>query len=76
MMQVRCQKCGWGFTLSRSAIANIMEEIGETKATHYTMECPKCRQGIKVQTRLLRRGARFQTPPSSADEESTSTEES
>jgi ssDNA-binding Zn-finger/Zn-ribbon topoisomerase 1 len=68
MMQVRCQKCGWGFTLSRSAIANIMEEIGETKATHYTMECPKCRQGIKVQTRQLKRFYRPQAAPESAEE--------
>jgi hypothetical protein len=71
-MQVRCQKCGWGFTLSRDAIANIMEEIGESRATHYTMECPNCRQAIKIQTRILRRGYRPQPAPKSADEEPTS----
>jgi Zn finger protein HypA/HybF involved in hydrogenase expression len=60
MMQVRCQKCGWNFTLSRDAIANIMEEVNETKAKNYTMECPKCRHAIKVQTRRL---ARFYRPP-------------
>ena len=69
MTQVRCQKCGWSFTLSRSAIANIMEEIGETKATHYTIECPKCRQGIKVQTRMLRRYYRPQAASEPANEE-------
>jgi hypothetical protein len=60
MMQVRCQKCGWSFTLGRDAIATIMEEIGDKKASHYTMDCPKCRQSIKVQTRRL---ARFYRPP-------------
>ena len=67
MMQVRCHKCGWNFTLSRDAIANIMEEVNETKAKHYTMECPKCRQAIKVQTRMLKR---YYRPPTAepADE--------
>jgi hypothetical protein len=37
-----------------------MEEVNETKAKHYTMECPKCRHAIKVQTRRL---ARFYRPP-------------
>jgi len=55
MMQVRCQKCGWTFTLSRDAINAIMEEIKESKPTHYMIDCPKCRQAIKVQTRQLRR---------------------
>lgn len=55
MMQVRCQKCGWSFTLSRDAIANIMEEVEETKPTHYTLDCPNCRQAIKVQVRQIRR---------------------
>ena len=50
MMQVRCQKCGWSFTLSRDAIETIVNEVQESKATHYTIDCPKCRQGIKVQT--------------------------
>jgi hypothetical protein len=76
MLQVRCQKCGWNFTLGRDAITNIMEEIGESKVKHYRIDCPKCRQGIKVQTRLIRRVGRFLPTPSSADEEPTSTQES
>ena len=64
MLQVRCPKCGWNFTLSRDAIANIMEEVNETKAKHYTMECPKCRQAIKVETKRIRRFHR----PVSAEE--------
>ena len=70
MMQVRCQKCGWSFTLGRDAINTIMEEVRESKATHYTLECPKCRHGIKVQTRVVKRYYHPQEEPSSADEES------
>lgn len=68
MMQVRCQKCGWTFTLSRDAINTIMEEIKESKPTHYMVDCPKCRQAIKVQTRMLRRYYRPQAAPDSVDE--------
>ena len=70
MMQVRCQKCGWSFTLGRDAINTIMEEVGESKATHYTLECPKCRHGIKVQTRIVKRYYHPQEESSSAGEES------
>ena len=76
MLQVRCQKCGWSFTLGRDTIASIMDEIQESKASHYRVDCPKCRQGIKVQTRLIRRVGRLQSAPSSADEEPTSTQDS
>jgi hypothetical protein len=55
MMQIRCQRCGWSFTLSQEALAAIMEEIGDKKVTHYTMDCPKCRHSIKVQSKRLRR---------------------
>jgi len=68
MMQVRCQKCGWNFTLSRDAIENIMNEVQESKATHYTIDCPKCRHGIKVQTRMLKRYYRPQEASESAEE--------
>ncbi len=68
MMQVRCQKCSWSFTLGRDAIANIMQEVQKSKATHYMIDCPKCRQGIKVQTRMLKRYYRPQAASESADE--------
>ena len=55
MLQIRCQKCGWSFTLGRNAITSIMDEIQESKATHYKVDCPKCRQGIKVQVNQLKR---------------------
>jgi hypothetical protein len=41
--------------LGRETIAGIMEEIKDVKATHYQIECPKCRHTIKVQTRQLKR---------------------
>ena len=68
MMQVRCQKCGWNFTLGRDAIATIMEEIKESKPSHYMVDCPKCRHSIKVQTRQLKRYYRPQAAPESGDE--------
>lgn len=68
MMQVRCQKCSWNFTLGRDAIATIMDEIKESKASHYRIDCPKCRHGIKVQTRQLRRHYRPQVAPEPAEE--------
>jgi ssDNA-binding Zn-finger/Zn-ribbon topoisomerase 1 len=68
MMQVRCQKCGWSFTLSRDAIETIVNEVQESKATHYTIDCPKCRQGIKVQTRRIKRFYRPQATPETAEE--------
>jgi ribosomal protein S27E len=71
MMQVRCQQCGWMFTLSRDAIANIMDEIKDSRQTHYTIECPKCRHGIKVQTRMLKR---YYRPHPAPESDVTSTE--
>ena len=68
MLQVRCQKCGWSFTLGRDTITTIMDEVKESKTTHYRMDCPKCRQGIKVQTRQLQRYLRPQAASESADE--------
>lgn len=67
MMQVRCQNCGWNFTLGRDVINTIMEEVGESKATHYMLDCPKCRHAIKVQTRMLKR--RYRPPAAEAAEE-------
>ena len=68
MLQVRCQKCGWSFTLGRDTIGSIMDEVKESKASHYRVDCPKCRQGIKVQTRMLKRYYRPQAASESVDE--------
>ena len=69
MLQVRCQKCGWSFTMGRDTITSIMDEIKESRATHYKVDCPKCRQGIKVQTRQLRRFYRPQAASEPAEED-------
>jgi ribosomal protein S27E len=47
-MQIRCQRCGQMFTLSREATAAAVEELRNTKASHYNVECPKCRRVVKV----------------------------
>jgi ribosomal protein S27E len=47
-MQVRCQRCGFMFTMSREAISAALEETEKAKSEHYGVECPKCRHHIKV----------------------------
>jgi len=54
-MQVRCQRCGWMFTLSRQALIAALEEAEQTRARHYTMDCPKCRHQIKVSVKDMQR---------------------
>jgi hypothetical protein len=55
-MQVRCQRCGNMFTLSREAVAAALEEVKETQAKHYNVECTKCRRQVKVPVKRLLRG--------------------
>jgi len=55
-MQVRCQRCGYMFTLSREAVATALEEVKQTQAKHYNVECAKCRRLIKVPVKNLQRG--------------------
>jgi hypothetical protein len=54
MMQVRCQRCGWSFTLGRDAIGLAVVEAEHQHDTHYLFTCPKCRHGVKVQVKQLR----------------------
>ncbi len=54
-MQVRCQRCGYMFTLSHEAVTAALEEIEQTKTKHYNVECPKCRRQIKVPVKDLQR---------------------
>ena len=54
-MQVRCQRCGYMFTLSREAVTAALQEVEQTQAKHYAVECPKCRHQIKVPTKNLQR---------------------
>ena len=55
-MQVRCQRCGNMFTLSREAVAAALEEVEQTQAKHYNVECTKCRRQVKVPVKRLRQG--------------------
>ncbi len=55
MMHVRCQRCGWSFTLSQEAVAAALEEVEAQKARHYNLECPHCRKVIKIPVQELRR---------------------
>ena len=43
------------FTLSHEALAAALEEIGQTQAKHYNVECPKCRRRVKVPVGNLNR---------------------
>jgi hypothetical protein len=54
-MQVRCQRCGWSSNLSRDFMIAAVEEAKEKKLKYCQVECAKCRHGIKVPIRQLRR---------------------
>ena len=47
-MDVRCQRCGNMHTMGRDATTAAIEELEKTKASHYNVECPKCRRIVKV----------------------------
>jgi hypothetical protein len=55
MIKVRCYKCGNAFQLTEQFIANELAAEGvERKPAHYTAECPRCRQAIKVSLKRAR----------------------
>lgn len=54
-MQVRCQRCGYMFTLSRQAVTAALEEAEQTQTKHYNVDCPKCRRQIKVPVKDMQR---------------------
>ena len=54
-MQVRCQRCGFMFTLGRDAMQAALKELEGAKVRHYNVECPKCRRQVKVPVREMRR---------------------
>jgi len=54
-MQIRCQRCGYMFTLSREAVTAALGELEQTKAKHYNVDCPKCRRQIKVPAKEIQR---------------------
>jgi phage FluMu protein Com len=49
MIKTRCFKCGNAFQLTEQYVANALAAEGITgKPSHYTAECPRCRQINKV----------------------------
>ncbi len=66
-MQVRCQRCGWSYNLSRELVAAAVSEGEGQKLKYYQVECGKCRHAIKVPMKQLRRFA----PRPAADDEAT-----
>lgn len=54
-MQIRCQRCGHMFTLSRQTVVAALEETEKSRAEHYGVECPKCRHRVKVPVKDLKR---------------------
>ncbi len=54
MMQVRCQRCSWEFTMSRDSIGVAVAEAEQARADYYQALCPKCRHVIKIQVKALR----------------------
>jgi phage FluMu protein Com len=55
MMQIRCQRCGWNFTLSRDAIGLAVAELEQAHADYSQFNCPRCRHVVKVPGSELRR---------------------
>ncbi len=49
MMQVRCQSCGWMFTLGREAIGLALAEAKAHNEQYHSLPCPQCRHVIKLQ---------------------------
>jgi hypothetical protein len=55
MIKVRCFKCGNAFQLTEQYVANALAAEGISgKPSHYTVECPRCRQANKVPLKRVR----------------------
>lgn len=55
MRNVRCQRCGHMFSLSVDQVGAALEQLAETGAGHYGLECPRCRHLVKVRREDLER---------------------
>ena len=55
MIKTRCFKCGHAFQLTEQNVANALAAEGVAgKPAHYTAECPRCRQAIKMSLKRVR----------------------
>jgi hypothetical protein len=55
MMQIRCQRCGWNFTLGRDTIGLAVAEANAGHLEYTQFICPNCRHEVKVQVEVLRK---------------------
>ncbi|HZY44731.1 MAG TPA: hypothetical protein VFF70_08280 [Anaerolineae bacterium] len=55
MMQIRCQRCGWNFTLGRDTIGLAVAESNAGHQEYTQFICPNCRHEVKVQVEVLRK---------------------
>lgn len=55
MMQIRCQRCGWNFTLGRDTIGLSVAEAQADHLEYSQFVCPNCRHEVKVQVEVLRK---------------------
>ncbi|GEM_PF-1112696 len=55
MMQIRCQWCGWTYTMPRDALLYAVAKAQAEKAIHHVENCPKCRHALKIQVNELKR---------------------
>jgi len=62
MMQIRCQWCGWTYTMAREALLYAVAKAQAEKAIHHVENCPKCRHALKIQVSELKRRIPPNTP--------------
>ena len=62
MMQIRCQWCGWTYTMPRETLLNAVAKAQAEKAIHHVENCPKCRHALKIQVTELKRRIPPNTP--------------
>ncbi len=48
MRDVRCQRCGHMFSLSRELLAAAVEELERKDEDYFTIDCPNCRRVVKI----------------------------
>ncbi len=54
MLKITCFKCHWSWSLNRQTVQAAVDSL-EPGASHYTVECPKCRRINKVAVKRLKR---------------------
>ncbi len=55
MYKVRCQWCGWSYTMSRDTLVAAVSAAQATQAMHHVENCPKCRHALKIQVSDMKR---------------------